>query len=315
MSHEFRPATKPTMYFIGVTTGYSSINQLFPLWARRLGLGECELCGLDFPIAAAPESFRAVIDFIKRDPLSLGALVTTHKVALCQAAHDQFDTIDPLSWSLGEISSIYKRGGRLHGRSVDPWTAGVALQSFIPRDHWRRGAAALILGAGGAGTALAWHLSNSENGALRPSHLHVADRAPARLKHLERLHASWSGEVPLSTDLVTTPATADALLRELPAGSLIVNATGLGKDAPGSPLSDAAVFPMDGLVWEFNYRGNLVFLEQARAQERVRNLQIEDGWHYFLHGWMRVIADVFDREIPTHGPLFDELGRIAAATR
>jgi shikimate 5-dehydrogenase len=89
----------------------------------------------------------------------------------------------------------------------------------------------------------------------------------------------------------------------------------MGKDSPGSPLTDAAVFPAQGIVWEFNYRGHLLFLEQARAQQSSRQLQIENGWVYFLHGWTRVMADVFNREIPTHGPLFDELGALAASTR
>jgi shikimate 5-dehydrogenase len=105
------------------------------------------------------------------------------------------------------------------------------------------------------------------------------------------------------------------VLTLLPAQSLVVNATGAGKDTPGSPLSDDAVFPERGLIWEFNYRGTLPFLEQARAQQTARQLHIEDGWVYFLHGWTRVIADVFDRELPTHGALFDELGRLAASAR
>ena len=98
-------------------------------------------------------------------------------------------------------------------------------------------------------------------------------------------------------------------------GSLVINATGLGKDAPGSPLTDEAVFPESGLVWEFNYRGDLVFLHQARAQEQARHLQIEDGWIYFIHGWTRVIAEVFHVDIPVRGPKFDELSRIAATVR
>ena len=31
-------ATTPTMYFIGVTTGQSSIMRIFPIWAKALGL-------------------------------------------------------------------------------------------------------------------------------------------------------------------------------------------------------------------------------------------------------------------------------------
>jgi shikimate 5-dehydrogenase len=118
MSSDLRPATRPTMYFIGVTTGRASINPVFPRWAHRLGLGACELRGLDFPLRAEPARFRAAIEFIRRDPLSLGGLVTSHKLDVFGAAADLFDEIDPLSRSLGEISSVYKRAGRLHGRSV-----------------------------------------------------------------------------------------------------------------------------------------------------------------------------------------------------
>ena len=83
----------------------------------------------------------------------------------------------------------------------------------------------------------------------------------------------------------------------------------------GSPLLADAVYPARGLVWEFNYRGELLFLQQARAQQAMRSLHVEDGWRYFLHGWTRVIADVFECDIPPQGELFDELGRIAATAR
>ncbi len=315
MSVGFRPATRPTMYFIGVTTRQSSINAVFPLWAERLGLGECELVGLDFPLHAAAAEYRAAVDLIRRDPLSLGALVTTHKIDLCAACRDQFDFLDPLTQSLGEIGSIFKRAGRLHGRAVDPWTSAHALAAFLPREHWRNRAEALVLGAGGAGTALAWHLAQARHGPDRPGRIHVADRAAERLEQLQRLHATWPGATPLEVQVVAEPADADRLLARLPPGSLVVNATGAGKDTPGSPLTDVAVFPERGLAWEFNYRGQLVFLEQARAQQQLRGLHVEDGWIYFLHGWTRVMADVFDREIPAHGPLFEDLGHIAGRTR
>ena len=37
------PAKRPTMYFVGVTTGQSSIMKMFPIWAKELGLD-----GIDF---------------------------------------------------------------------------------------------------------------------------------------------------------------------------------------------------------------------------------------------------------------------------
>src|SRR5688572_7384644 len=93
MSHPFHPASKPTMYFIGVTTRQSSINAVFPRWAQRLDLGDCELRGIDFALHAQPQRYRAAVQFIKRDPLSLGALVTTHKIDLYTACADQFDVM------------------------------------------------------------------------------------------------------------------------------------------------------------------------------------------------------------------------------
>ena len=64
--------------------------------------------------------------------------------------------------------------------------------------------------------------------------------------------------------LTPDPADNDAVLAGLGAGALVVNATGLGKDGPGSPLTDRARFPVDAVAWDLNYRGDLVFLQQAR---------------------------------------------------
>ena len=80
-------------------------------------------------------------------------------------------------------------------------------------------------------------------------------------------------------------------------------------------ITDGAVFPQDGFAWEFNYRGDLVFLDQARAREKSRNLHVEDGWIYFIHGWTRVIAEVFHIDIPTRGPGFDRIAQIAQYVR
>jgi shikimate 5-dehydrogenase len=316
MKNPYQPADQPTMYFIGVTTTKSSINTIFPLWAERLELGTCQLKGIDFKLHDQPELYREAVEFIKGDPNSLGALVTTHKIDLCNACRDLFDGLDPLSDSMGEVSSIFKRGGELHGRAVDPISSGLALEAFLPREHWSTSKAEVcILGAGGSAVALSWYLVQSRHRANRPAKIQVADPNRSRLEHLRALHASWKSGVPLECHVADAPGAADAILERLKPGSLVVNATGLGKDAPGSPITEEAEFPLDSLIWEFNYRGDLIFLRQARAQQAARNLTVEDGWIYFVHGWTRVIADVFDVNIPTQGSDFDELSRIAASVR
>jgi shikimate 5-dehydrogenase len=316
MENQYQSAARPTMYFIGVTTSKSSINTIFPLWAERLELGSCQLKGIDFKLHDEPELYRAAVEFIKDDLNSFGALVTTHKIDLCNACRDLFDALDPLSDSMNEVSSIFKRGGKLHGRAVDPVSNGLALEAFLPRDHWEKtNAEVFILGAGGSAVALTWYLVQLRHGANRPTRVHVADPNRPRLDHLQELHGSWRSGVPLECHVVNLPEVADAILESLKPGSLIVNATGLGKDAPGSPITDDATFPANSLIWEFNYRGDLIFLRQAKVQQAARNLTIEDGWIYFVHGWTRVIADVFEVDIPTQGPDFDELARIAASVR
>jgi len=90
------------------------------------------------------------------------------------------------------------------------------------------------------------------------------------------------------------------LLAGHPNACLVVNATGLGKDSPGSPLTDEAVFPRHCVVWDMNYRGPLTFLQQARAQRNARGLQIADGWRFFLHGWTSALARILD--VPPSDP-------------
>jgi len=51
-------ATKPTMYFIGVTTAKSSIMKVFPEWAEALKLGDCEIRGMDFKQHDDPALYR-----------------------------------------------------------------------------------------------------------------------------------------------------------------------------------------------------------------------------------------------------------------
>jgi shikimate 5-dehydrogenase len=147
----------------------------------------------------------------------------------------------------------------------------------------------------------------------RPARIVVTDVAQERLDGLADALAQIDGAAAVETMLVSGTAQSDALLDGAPDGSLVVNATGLGKDGPGSPLSDAARFPRDGLAWELNYRGELRFLAQAREQAGARGLTVEDGWTYFIHGWTQVIAEVFDVEIATSGARFDAL--VAAADR
>jgi len=310
------PASRPTIHFIGVTTGRSSIMRVFPRWAAHLGLGDCAIAGIDLPPHAPPTAYREVVTFLKEDPLTQGALVTTHKIDLFNACRDLFDDIDPYARLMNEVSSISKQGPRLVCHAKDPISSGLALKAFLPRGHFAATRAEVLsLGAGGSTLAILSYLLKPEHGDDQPSRIVVTNRSRPRLEGVRRLADALGSEVPVTCVHAPTPADNDVEAARLPPGSLVINATGLGKDAPGSPFTDAVRLPRRAIVWDLNYRGELVFLEQARARQAASELQIEDGWVYFIHGWTQVLGEVFHRAIPTEGPGFEALSRIAADCR
>ncbi|HET7412072.1 MAG TPA: shikimate dehydrogenase [Pararhizobium sp.] len=313
---DYSPAEKPTFYFIGVTTARSSIMKVFPAWARALELGDAQIKGIDFPLHADPAAYRAAVEFIRDDPLSLGALVTTHKIDLFNACRDLFDVIDPFATLMKETSCISKRGGKLICHAKDPISSGLAIDGFLGSDYFARtGADVFSIGAGGSTIALTWHLMRRERGDDVPARIVVSNRSSSRLEEIRHIHGQIDTTVPCEYVLAPSPKDNDAVLPGLRPGSLVINATGLGKDAPGSPLTDLAVFPEKSVVWDLNYRGDLVFLDQGRAQAEARGLTIVDGWTYFIHGWTQVIAEVFDVEIGTDAATIDRLTKIATEAK
>jgi len=308
----YAPCTRPTLHFIGVTTAKSSIMKVFPAWAEHFGLRDAQISGIDFLPHAAPEAYRDAVAHIRDDPQSLGALVTTHKIDLFNACRDMFDVIDPMAVLMKETSCISKRDGKLVCHAKDPISSGLSIDGFLGDDYWRRtNADVFSMGAGGSTIALTWHLMRKARGANVPGRIVVSNRSAPRLDEIRHIHAQIESDVAIDYVLAPDPADNDAVLAGLKPGSLVINATGLGKDAPGSPLTDAAVFPYLGVAWDLNYRGDLVFLDQARKQQAARDLTIVDGWTYFIHGWTQVIAEVFDIGIDPSEENIAELTRIA----
>lgn len=309
------PADRPTLYFLGVSTGSSSIQRVFPSWAAELGLGDAVLRGIDMPVGAPAADTRRIIEFLRTDALGVGMQITSHKIAVGTAARDLFAKLRPLATLMGEVSCVTKGPDGLHGFAKDPVAGALALDAIVAPGYWSSGANAVLLGAGGAGTALTWCLVREERGLERPARLVVTDRDGARLKHLASIAAQVGADVPLELVQVSSTDETDAVLATQPVGSLIVNATGLGKDLPGSPIGEDALLPEGSTAWELNYRGDLHFLDTALRQAGDRRIRVEDGWTYFVHGWLQAVKEVFQVDVPTSGPAFDRLSDLARAAR
>lgn len=305
---------RPTMYFFGVTTGASSSMRMFPDWMRILGK-EADLIGVDLPLNAPVEQYRAAVYQIKRDPLSLGAVVTSHKLNVLNAARDLFDELTADAALCAEVGCIYKRDGRLLGHAVDPTTSARSMAQFIAPGYWRQHQAdVLCLGAGGAAVAIVVHFVLRAAPEDRPRCMTIVDIHPDKLDHLRALVADLPDSgINFEFICQADAAQNDHLMAALPPHSMVINATGMGKDRPGSPVTDTGLFPRDGIAWDLNYRGELDFLRQARVMQAAQHLTVADGWHYFLEGWSEVIRHVFDVDITPS--LFNALARAAAVVR
>lgn len=306
--------TAPTMYFIGVTTGQSSINKVFPLWMEVLGCPEVVLEGRDHPVHDDPKNYRASVAQIKHDPNSLGALVTTHKINLFNAAQDMFEYLDPYALITGEMSSISKLDDRLEGHAKDPITAGASLEAIIEPGYFgRTGGHVLCLGAGGSAVATLLHLINKPDKDDRPERFVVVNRSQGRLDHMKEMVDKLGTDILVEFICNADAKRNDTIMEALPDYSIVINATGMGKDSPGSPITDDGIFPRHGISWEFNYRGELDFLHQSLRQVDSRDLRVEDGWIYFVHGWSQVIAQVLHFELTPK--LFAKLEQAASTVR
>jgi shikimate 5-dehydrogenase len=309
---DFQPRDTPTFYYIGVTTTQSSIMKVFPKWAEYLGIGGTPIVGINCKIHDDPLVYRKIVEFIKTDENSLGALVTSHKIDLYEASKESFDNSGAYVELLGELSCISKQNGKLWAHAKDPITSGLAYEAFIPENHWKKtGGEIFIMGAGGASLALTTYLMELRDRENWPLKIIVANRSTPRLNKMKKIHEKINPGISVEYHHCPKLEDNDNIVNQLKPYSLVVNGTGAGKDFPGSPLTDAAEFPVNGLIWDYNFRGDLVFLKQAESQKKEKNLYIEDGWVYFLHGWQRVIAEVFHLDIPTSDPEFEELAKIA----
>ncbi|MBN2555531.1 MAG: hypothetical protein JXA97_06280 [Anaerolineales bacterium] len=304
---------KPTFYFIGVSTGKSSINTVFPRWAQALGRPDVVLEGIDHKLHDSPEAYRQTVAQIKYDPLSLGGLVTTHKIDLLEATEDMFDELHSTAQLTGEISSISKHGSKLVGHAMDPITSGLSLDSILGEGYFQgKGGHVLCFGAGGSGKAISLHFIQKAKKADRPERIVIINRSMPRLEKLREMVSRLDTDITFEYICNEDPRRNDERMAGLPQGSIVINATGMGKDRPGSPVTNQGLFPENGIAWEINYRGELDFWHQAMAQAEIRNVRVEDGWLYFCHGWTQVISKVLHVEIE---PVFDQLETLAADLR
>lgn len=292
--------TVGAVWFLGVSTGASTIHEALPRWGEVLGR-PLECVGVDLPLDSPPEAYRGFLDDLAAAP-ALGAVVTSHKTALYRAAADRFARLDPDARLTAEVNSVRVGDDGLAGWARDPVSAGRVVDRI-----WPLGGNELIcLGGGGTAVALITHLARRP---AAPGRVLVCETAPARAAELQAFLGAL--EPGFGTDVLVRPAGDpwDDVIARAAAGALVVNATGLGKDRAGSPITEGARFPREAVAWELNYRGGLDFLRIARATSAAAH----DGWGLFCHGWAAALTVILD--LPDEPHLGDAFAHAVADLR
>ncbi|GAI49627.1 unnamed protein product, partial [marine sediment metagenome] len=213
-----------------------------------------------------------------------------------------------------EVSCISKRNSKLIGHAKDLISAGLTMDSILGPNYFQNNDThILIFGAGGSSIATVLHLINKKNIGDKPKKIIVVNRSSPRLEHLKKVVNKVGTDIDMEYMQNEDPKKNDIIMSRLPEKSLVINATGLGKDRPGSPVTNGGLFPRNGVAWDFNYRGELNFLHQAKRQSKPREVRVEDGWVYFIHGWTQVIFEALHMEMTEE--LFNRLANVANAIR
>lgn len=265
------------LYFIGRSTAGSLAPRVVKSWLALAG-ASAALRLVDLPLEASRSDYERVFAAFRSDPDFAGAQITGHKTGMYRE-RSFLDRISSEAAASREIGGIRVDGttGGLVGFSPDMLALPDQLAELLGPDHAPR-RDCLILGGGGAAAAIAMTLAKL---GLVDS-MNITESDPSRARAVD----SWVRETPALVGTTVHDAyAADEVLARTRPGSLVVNATGVGKDAPGSVVSATSRFPRDAIAWDLNYRGELGFLRLADAQARAQHLRVADGLSYFVRNW------------------------------
>lgn len=269
----------PKAFVIGWPIAQSRSPMIHGHWLATLGLeGSYE------KIAVPPEN---VENFLRSLPTSgfVGGNVTVpHKEIAYRIASER----DAVAEATGAVNTLWIDGGRICGANTDAPGFVANLDDRAPGWDARPGDA-VVLGAGGAASAVAWGLKN------RGFRVHLVNRTLARA---EALAARIGGD--------TTAHGWDEVPKLLVGARLLVNTTSLGMTGKDDMTIDLSPLPDGTLVTDIVY---VPLVTPLLAAAQARGLPIVDGLGMLLHQAVPGFERWFGRR-PTVTP---ELRRLVLA--
>jgi shikimate dehydrogenase len=244
------------------------LNRLFAETGRDLAM---------VPFDIRPEGVDGFVAMLRTAANVIGTVVTVpHK----QAVASQVDVLTPRARALGAVNVVRREAdGRLHGDHVDGFGFLNAARAYGFRSSGR---SALVIGAGGAGSAIAYALCETGIASLT-----ILDTDDARARRIAGIAAEqFPG---------TEVRTARDTLAEL---DLLVNVTPLGmREMDPMPLPDAllasltpATLVADAVTSPVMTR--LLTFAAARGCRVQTGVEMADASVHFIGGFLRVLPEV-----------------------
>lgn len=113
-----------------------------------------------------------------------------------------------------------------------------------------------LVGQAYAATAIALPLFNKPSAGDRPRRFVKVGHSQGWTDRINQMLGSVKTCIPFIYILNEDPMRNDGLMAAMPPG-IFINATGMGKDLPGSPITGQDLIQRNGIAWELNYRGDL----------------------------------------------------------
>jgi len=262
------PASPPPFAVLGNPVAHS----LSPVF-QEAGLRACSREEPYVRIEVKADALKETVETMRNHPFSGWNITLPHKAAMADLVDEQRDS----ARLLGGVNTVLNDAGTLIGWNTDGegWKRAVREQFSLDIRDLR----ILIIGAGGAGAALARQAAREGcprlilcNRSVDKAHELVEELGPQLEQDTRLLGAS--------ARLKAVAMTEDALAPEMDTVDLIVNATSLGLKASDPAVLPDHLFQPHHCVFDTVYRSRPTALLESARQAGAR---ATDGLSMLLH--------------------------------
>ncbi len=222
---------------------------------QNAALRDCEIAIQYAAFHIQPNELAEALSLIRQNGFVGLNLTVPHKIA----ALSLMDDCDEIAKKIGAINTVCIRDRKLIGFNTDAPAFSRAVRKVFSVDL--RDLRVLLLGAGGAGRAIAWQCANENS-----ERLVIANRDVSKAEALvEELRAHFSGPRVLGpvARVQAVPLSDESLRFQIPHTDLIINATSVGLAAGDrSPIAGHLLAP-HLFVFDIVYRDRKTPLVRA----------------------------------------------------